>query len=146
MFMEWHISFSLTSYNYNLSVSSGADIVDDYNLSVSSGASIVDKSWVGKWLQYYPIFAQSLVFCLVFCRSLFVILSIFAWSLCWLCLLDLRILIAISSNNSCVFTKTTELHIKQWKKLNFWLFKTKILLFSNSSHLRIDAVVPNTIL
>jgi hypothetical protein len=28
--------------DYNLSVSSGADIVDDYNLSVSSGADIVD--------------------------------------------------------------------------------------------------------
>ena len=38
-------------------------------------------------------FAQSLVFCVVFCRSFFVNLSFFFWLLCCLSFLDLRILI-----------------------------------------------------
>ena len=37
--------------------------------------------------------ARSLVFCVVFCRSLFVLLSFFFWPLCFLSFFDLRILI-----------------------------------------------------
>jgi hypothetical protein len=45
--------------------------------------------------------ARSLVFCVVFCRSLFIILSLFSWSFCCL-FFDLRILIIplVSSNYS----------------------------------------------
>ena len=39
--------------------------------------------------------ARSLVFCVVFCRSLFVLLSVFFWPLCCLSSYDLRILITI---------------------------------------------------
>jgi hypothetical protein len=35
---------------------------------------------------------RSLVFCVVFCRSLFVLLSFFFWSLCCLSFFDLRLL------------------------------------------------------
>jgi hypothetical protein len=46
--------------------------------------------------------AQSLVFCVVFCRSLFVLLYIFFCALCCLFFFDLRILITplVSSNSS----------------------------------------------
>ena len=37
--------------------------------------------------------ARSSVFCVMFCRSLFVILSFFLWSLCYLPFFDLRLLI-----------------------------------------------------
>ena len=53
-----------------------------------------------------PVFSgvcvtRSLVFCVVFCRSLFVLLSLFTWPLCCL-FFDLRIIITplISSNSS----------------------------------------------
>jgi hypothetical protein len=46
--------------------------------------------------------AQSLVFCVMFCRSLFVIFSFFFWPLCCLSFFDLRILInpLVSSSSS----------------------------------------------
>ena len=48
--------------------------------------------------------ARSLVFCVVFYRSLFVLLCIFFWPLCCLFFLDLRIMITpmVSSNSSCI--------------------------------------------
>ena len=63
-------------------------------------------------LNYYlltlPVFSgvrvtRSLVFCVMFCRSLFVFLSFFFWPLCCLSCFDLRILITplVSSNFSC---------------------------------------------
>jgi hypothetical protein len=47
--------------------------------------------------------ALSLVFCVVFCRSLFVLLSFFFWPLYCLFVFDLRTLITplVSSNSSC---------------------------------------------
>jgi hypothetical protein len=46
---------------------------------------------------------RSLVFCVMFCRSLFVLLSCFFWPLCFLFFFDLRILITplVSSNIAC---------------------------------------------
>jgi hypothetical protein len=59
-----------------------------------------------KHLNSPPVFsgvrvARSLVFCVMFCRSLFVLLSFFLWPLCWLSF-DWRLLITllISSNFS----------------------------------------------
>ena len=48
---------------------------------------------------------RSLVFCVVFCRSLFVLLSFFFRPLCCLSFLGLRILISplVSSNSSCQY-------------------------------------------
>jgi hypothetical protein len=45
---------------------------------------------------------RSLVFCLMFCRSLFVLLFFLFWTLCFLSIFDLRILITllVSSNSS----------------------------------------------
>ena len=53
-------------------------------------------SWVGD--------TRCLVFCVVFCRSLFVILFFFFWPLCCLSFFDLLILITpfVSSNSSCI--------------------------------------------
>ena len=50
-------------------------------------------------------FARSLVLCVMFCRSLFVLFSFFVWSLCCLFFFDLRNLITtlVSSNSSCSF-------------------------------------------
>jgi hypothetical protein len=54
-----------------------------------------------------PVFSgvpdtRSLVLCVMFCRSLFVLLSFFFWPLCCLSFIDLRILITpyVSSNSS----------------------------------------------
>jgi hypothetical protein len=46
--------------------------------------------------------AQSLVFCVMFCRSSFAFLSFFIWPLCCLSFFDLRLLITplVSSNSS----------------------------------------------
>jgi hypothetical protein len=49
-------------------------------------------------LSLFPIFSEvrvdlSLVFCVMFCRSLFVLLSFFFWPLCCLSYFDLRFLI-----------------------------------------------------
>jgi hypothetical protein len=86
----------------------------------------------------HPVFsgvrgARSLVFCVVFCRSLFVILSFFFWSLCCLFFFDLRILIIplVSSNSSCktvFFKKGTSLDFttvvgRAYHALMSWLFK-----------------------
>ena len=47
--------------------------------------------------------ARSLIFCAMFCRSLFVLLSFFFWPLCCLSFFDLRILITpLVSSNSCI--------------------------------------------
>jgi hypothetical protein len=48
---------------------------------------------------------RSLVFCVMFCRSLFVLLYFFSWRLCCLSFFDLRILITIlvSSNSSSIY-------------------------------------------
>jgi hypothetical protein len=45
--------------------------------------------------------ARSLLFSVVFCRSLFVLLSFFIWSLCYLFFFDLRILITWIYNYLC---------------------------------------------
>ena len=56
--------------------------------------------------EFIPVFigvrvARTLVFCVVFCRSLFVLLSFFCWPLCCLSFFDLRILITpLESLNS----------------------------------------------
>ena len=46
---------------------------------------------------------RSLISCVVFCRSLFILLSLFHWPLCFLLFFHLRILITllVSSNSSC---------------------------------------------
>jgi len=50
--------------------------------------------------------ARSLVFCVVFCRSLFALLSFFFWSLCCLSFnLQLLITLLISSNFSYILNK-----------------------------------------
>ena len=48
--------------------------------------------------------ARSLVFCVMFCGSLFVLLSFFFWTLCCLSFFDLRILITplVSSSSSSI--------------------------------------------
>ena len=48
------------------------------------------------------VYLLILVLCVMFCRSLFVLLSFFFWSLCFLSFFDLRILInpLVSSNSS----------------------------------------------
>ena len=62
---------------------------------VASGAGTVNPTGA---YEFTPSFngarvARSLVFCVVFCRSLFVLLSIFFWPLCCLSLFALRLLI-----------------------------------------------------
>jgi hypothetical protein len=44
--------------------------------------------------------AQFFVFCVVFCRSLFALLSFFCWSVYFLSFFDLRIIPLVSSNYS----------------------------------------------
>ena len=55
-----------------------------------------------KFLLGFTRVVQSLVFCVMFCRSLFVFLSFFFWPLYWLSFSDIRFLIAplVSSNLS----------------------------------------------
>ena len=55
-----------------------------------------------------PVFSgarvtRSLVLCVIFCRSLFLLLSYFFWSLCGMSFFDLRILMTplVSSNSFC---------------------------------------------
>ena len=59
--------------------------------------------------------AQSLVFCVVFCRSLFVLLVFFCWPLCCLSFVDLQIMITplVSSNSSCNISWYISYDIKQ---------------------------------
>jgi hypothetical protein len=59
-------------------------------------------------LSSHPVFSgvrdvQSLIFCVVFCGSLYVLLSLFFWSLCYLSVFVLRFLITplVSSTFSC---------------------------------------------
>jgi hypothetical protein len=53
--------------------------------------------------------ARSFVFCAMFCRSLFVILSFFSWPLCCLSFSDLRLLI-VSSNFSYTISAVISFH------------------------------------
>jgi hypothetical protein len=57
---------------------------------------VFSKTRRAHWVRnrrFYLRVTQSLVFCVMFCRSLFVILSFFFWPLCCLFFFDLQILI-----------------------------------------------------
>ena len=66
-------------------------------------------------------FARSLVFCVKFCRSLFVLLFLFFWALSYLSFFDLRILItplvsSNSSSNDLWQDQAHNLHVKSWNE------------------------------
>ena len=72
-----------------------------------------------------PVFSgvdvtRSLVLCLVFCRSLFVLLFFFDWPLCCLFFLDIRILIAplVSWNSSFFWIISKHCLLSCWTKQN----------------------------
>jgi len=76
------------SFNSNTTgATCGAGTVKPFGLEFTLGFSVVRVT-------------RSLLFCVVFCRSLFVLLSNFFWPLCCLSFFDLRLLIIplISSN------------------------------------------------
>ena len=108
-----YISLSLTSFtSFILSKTTDTtccwiitEFVARVTPSVTSGAGTAYPSGVP---DLSPVFigilvVRSLVFCIVFCRSLFVLLSFFNWPLCCLSIFDLQILITplVSSNCSC---------------------------------------------
>jgi hypothetical protein len=73
------------------------------------------KNIVGHALLTLPVFSgvcvtQSLFLCVMFCRSLFVLLSLFSWSLCCLSFFDLRTLITPLVSSRFFFP----LHLKGW--------------------------------
>ena len=77
---------------------------------------------------FIPIFsgvrvARSLVFCVMFRRSLFVRLSFYIWTLCCLSF-DIRLLITplVSSNSSCVFDSSSQFSWRRywWENTPQW--------------------------
>ena len=56
--------------------------------------------------------SRSLVFCAVFCRSLFVFLSVFFWPLYCMSFLDLRLLITSGSICACAYHGTPGVEIR----------------------------------
>ena len=75
------------------------------------------------------VFAWSLGFCVVFCRSLLALLSFFFWLLCCLFFFDLRLLITllISSN---FFSRECLLLFQQWTQLPYWYWLFIFNIFS----------------
>ena len=69
---------------------------------------------------------RSLVLCVMFCRSLFVLLSFFFWPLCCLTFFNLRIMMVllVSSNTSCRFRKNNSCIVVTTKDKTFNPYKT----------------------
>jgi hypothetical protein len=84
--------------------------------------------------------ARILVFCVVFCRSLFVPSSFFFWPLCCLSFFDLRILITrlVFSNSSCSLCSNYlwRCYLLSTKLLSEELLKTHLILSSKDFFVR----------
>lgn len=83
------------------------------------------NTWVHPWSVVRFIIARSLVFCVKFCRSLFVLLALFFWVLCCLSFYDLRLLITplVSSNtssNDLWQDQAHNLHVIHEMRNTFW--------------------------
>jgi hypothetical protein len=87
-------------------------------------------------LSSLPVFnggrvTRSLGFCVVFCRSLFVLLSFFFWSLCCLSYLDIRILITpLVSSNSSYYPKHDNRIRYKFYNLEYILLILDVLIYN----------------